>query len=524
MQMGKYQRARNRRAEAVRPSGMFKGGVLAPTGCTALLQSESAMVRHTLAVELDRIMGRMLTRMYIDVKVIYVPALAIERLKYPEATGYEEAFRDKLVSGEEVFGLEAPNEISDRMDIEPRAIDGQLRVSEAPRLSYIAAVNWLRQKRKIDATLLDANHTGLAPALLSETILDRFRGALDPDPNVDGAVDLTGTIPVDGLGIYSAVAPDVNLQTNHATGTLTEPGYHVRGQNEPPVGTSTRLVVSTQEGGLNPNLRAVFGGEQSLSLRQFLQAERQDQLTREMARIVQEYPEHGEQLVTRWVHGLSVEANHLPWEVYSARVPLGRSLRNGMDGAGLDVRQTDHGVEIDFARVIPKTEFGGFIVPLVSLQPEEVIPAQPHPILSKSWRGRNFAADELAIAPEPVEMRELHSGVAQADENTRAFWTGRNELYRLYTRSGFNRHVDPTEVANQNAIWTTDIPMSVTADNINYPVLEHTPFQVTDPDREVAFYTHSQVTDVATPIIYGPTPVERIDAIEDNNLFDDDEE
>jgi hypothetical protein len=62
--------------------------------------------------------------------------------------------------------------------------------------------------------------------------------------------------------------------------------------------------------------------------------------------------------------------------------------------------------------------------------------------------------------------------------------------------------------------------MSVTPESILYPAtLDHYPF--IDNLAEVCTYTCTSVSVINTPLIFGPTPVEELAAIEDENVFDD---
>ena len=103
-------------------------------------------------------------------------------------------------------------------------------------------------------------------------------------------------------------------------------------------------------------------------------------------------------------------------------------------------------------------------------------------------------------------------------------YTGYNALKRTYRTYGFNRFVNPDQVENKSQIWQLEIPVSVTPENILYPAyLDHYPFAnggtQADP-QEVCTYRCGHTLAVRTPIVFGPTPVETVDIIDDEDIFE----
>ena len=259
----------------------------------------------------------------------------------------------------------------------------------------------------------------------------------------------------------------------------------------------------------------------NISLTDFYLAERQDNITRELRKLVDENPEYGEELVARAAHGLSVDVGAQPFVTYRRDVTFGLNEIRAMDGANLDVTQTNGMAKIDFSVVVPRTEFGGVMVTLLTIRPDETLANQPHPFLSEEWGAINYVADEMAIDPVPVTVRELYADCDQVDEDTIACYIGNNGLKKRYAAYGFHRGVDKTTVENKTAVWQIEVPLSVTPESILYPYnLDHYPFS--DQLAPAATYTVRADALVSTPMIFGPTPVEELAAIEDLDIFDED--
>ena len=125
----------------------------------------------------------MITPISAELIAVYVPVQAIDALANPEEaySGNTEVVRDKLLSGTPLFDLEDEGEISKRLGVVPRSIAGVKKVNSVARLAHNAAVNYLRQRKYVKATQLLAANLGVTPALISETVLDRLNGVLDPE-------------------------------------------------------------------------------------------------------------------------------------------------------------------------------------------------------------------------------------------------------------------------------------------------------------------------------------------------------
>lgn len=515
--MTKYQQRINTRRESRTLTGRFRGGKLAPVMAVALRESESCMLSQSVTFELDPIAGRMITPITAELISVFVPLQAIDAISDPASAtaGNTEVLRDKLLSGTPLFGLETENELTKRMGIVPRSIGGVRKVNVAARYAHNAAVNYLRQRKYVNAVQIPKTNTLVTPALIGQTVLERLNAVLDPEDRVNGLVNLSipnMQLPVTGMARNGAAAASGGAFIN-ATATAFAIGS---GANN--------VSISTDAATLQPTLFAQLNGTTagSVSLTDFYDAELMDRLTREMRTIVDQNPEYGGEIVQRWAHGLSVDMGKTPFVVHQSSVIFGQSMAMATDTAGVngDVMRSDMMAKISFTVPVPATELGGIIVTFACLKPDEAIASQPHPILSDVWGAQNFVAAEMERDPVPVTMREINSEVPLASENTVAFYTGHNELKRAYVNYGFNRHIDLATVAAKTAIWQLEVPMSVTPESVLYPAtLAHYPFA--DQNAEVCTYTVSSVQTTSTPMIFGPTPVEELAEIETSNVFGD---
>lgn len=515
--MSKYQQARDARRYWQSEIGRFRGGKLVPVMCVPVEGSESGMISQNITMELDPIAGRMITQITAELIAVFVPLQAIDALKDPAAdfAGMTDVLREKFLSGATVFALEDEGEISKRCGVVPIQIAGVKKVTEDVRIGHNAAVNYLRQRKYVKATTLLHSNTALTPAIIGDTILDRFNAVLDPEDRVNGFVDLqlpTMNLPVSGItrtgGTDTGGA--ANITPGASSVTLSKSG------------DTENIKFDINSSGVS-SITALFDGAAgTVSLQDFYQAEKMDALVREMRRMVDENPEYGEEMVLRWAHGLSVDAGKVPFIIAERKAVFGRDIVDAMDTAGVqdEIKRSDFVVQMGFTVPVPKTELGGNIYTFAVVKPDETLGAQPHPVFTKPRTGRNFVADEMALDPVQVTIRELDANCLQAQETTPAMYTGNNELLRNYTHYGLNRHLNPTTVENKTAIWQLEIPVSVTPDNILYPeTLSHYPFA--DQLAEVVTYTVTSAVNLATPIIFGPTPVEELAAIETGDVFNE---
>jgi len=525
--ISKYQSSRGKRREAITKTGRFRGGKLAPAMAVAVKGSEGGMLSQTVTMELDPIAGRLITPITGEMISVFVPVQAMDEIKAPDAAyaGMTEVVREKLLTGNPLFSLETEGEISQRLGIEPRSIGGVKKVSEAVRLAHNVAVNHLRVRRYDKAVKLLHGNALITPAILSETVLDRLNGVLDPDDRINGqvALDVNVSLPTQTLNV-NGITQSSNFVTSGAAtlsgsaGALQISGsgaalYFARNSGNPAASDLDITAV------LNATVLPTQTG--NVSLTDFYNAESMDRLTREMDTIIKDNPEYGEEMVLRWAHGLSVDTGKTPFIIAEQRSFFQRNIVGAMDTAGINAEtmRSDFMMQMQFTVPIPKTELGGIIVTFLVLKPDETLASQPHPILSDVWAADNFVADELALDAVPVTGRDLDSGISTLLESTVMLYTGHNALKQAYMHYGFTRNTNMTTVANKTAVWQLAVPLSVTPSSVLYPdTLSHYPFA--DQTAEVCTYTIASMATIETPMIFGPTPVENIAQINTSDLFD----
>lgn len=508
----KYTQPRSVRFDTRTVAGTGRGGQLLPAMATAFRESESGVVNQRVAVKLDSPAGMLLTPVTMQAISVYVPAQAIHAMKNDTTAyaGSDEVVRQELLSGNALFDLEAEGTVSKRLGVVPRSVSGTKYVNEAARLAHNCAVNYLRQRKYVNAVQLSKTDDYVTPALIGQTVLDRLNGVLDPEDRVNGAVQFDGRV-----SIRSRFMGAQSQYTYDAEGTAT-------GSQS----TSAPVIQEGTHGGLSgqyyefPDIWGAFENGNAISLSDFYQAQKMDEAVRTMRQMVDNNPEHGEELVARFAHGLSVEVGKVPFVMYDQNVIANMSIKGAMDGANLDTYQTNIDAVVEFTVPVPATEFGGVMVTFVAVKPDETLASQPHPILSDAWAARNYLVDELAVDPVAVKIRDLNADCAAVDENTIALYVGNNHLLKNYVNYGFNRDIDMTKVANKSSIWQLEVPMSVTPQSVLYPTnLSHYPFP--DQTADVVQYNVSSRARINTPIIFGPAPVEELAAIETENVFQD---
>lgn len=520
-----YQTPRNTRRESRTLTGRFRGGKQVPVMAVAVRGNEGGILSQSVTLELDPIAGRMITPISAELTSVFVPVQGIDAIKDPDAAyaGMTEVIREKFLSGNPLFGLENESEISKRCGVNPRSVNGVKKVNEMVRLAHNAAINYLRQRKYVKATKILADNMVITPAMIGQTVLERLNGVLDPDDRINGMIQLElpdVQLPVTGIGLASGLTVNANQTVREtASGNVVYPNSVVQGNG------SHRVKVDATGPNYQPEVFAQLNGVEAggVSLTDFYNAQEMDRLVRTMRSIVDANPEYGEEMILRWAHGLSVDSGHIPFVISHQTQNFGRTIVPAIDTAGVqdDVMRSDMMLQLNFTVPIPKTELGGIIITFAVLKPDETLSAQPHPYLSDVWGPDNFVADELALDPVPVTIRELDSDCTAAQEATVSMYTGLNALKQTYVHYGLCRQTDPETVENKTAMWQLEIPMSVTPDNILYPEnLSHYPFA--DQLAEVCTYTITSTCVVQTPMIYGPTPVEELAIISEENIFEQD--
>lgn len=529
--------ARSTRREVLSNSGKIRGGVLHPVAGIPVRPGESGLLSQEIYVELEPINGRLISDITCEVKCVFVPALAADALLNADLDhpGNAEIFRKRLLAGEDVFPMEAESDITKAMGIEPVKINNVLWTNSITRLAHNAAVNYLRLQKYHKATELVHGNATITPALYGSTALQRYNAVLTPDERINGAIDISQSIPVQGLAISNTGSP---LPQNGVRETMNDPAA-------PPAPVETQdyadaWIVTPDGSGNNglsrmvvemdpshpearPNIRVEMNGH--ITLKDLMQAERQDELVRKFQMVMKRFPQYGEDMILHFIHNLKIETDKTPWTVFDSTVALTASLRPALDGPSMldDVEVTRTSAVVPFTAMIPKNEFGGMLITFLAVKPEEVLSGVPHPVLSQPWKVDNHAADELVIDPVPVIARELDNTVTTILEDQVMFYVGNNHIQRQYLRSDWARDVDPNTVDHKSTRWRHEVPLSVSPDNILYPAdLDHYPFVLNAPTDPVASFTSKAILELRSPTILGPTPIEQIDVVTNEGVFVDD--
>lgn len=502
----------------------FKAGLLVPMMAQAFLPGEGGTVSQTVTYELDPVAGRVITPMFAEMIMVNVPVTAIEHLLDPssDTADIPEVVKQKYLTGAALYDLEGETEISKRLGVVPQKIGGTQQVCKIARLAYIAACNMLRRRRYAYAVEILHSSTAIERAILSETVLDRLRGVLDPAEMVNGQVNLNiGTVNLPVKGVLFRNTPGQPTGSTFRDGdgtTISTTGSDglVRNTSGADIAVKSKGTGATS----TADLTALFNGQTTgISMVDFYKAQNHDRIVREMRDMIKANPLDGEEQVLRAVYGMTMEPGRHPYVMFEKKVAFGLDVRAATDGVALldDTMMSKGMTAISGTAVVPRSEIGSIVVTLASLKPDETIVNQPHPILSKPWGAVNHVDEETRLDPVGVMMREVDSEIVTGAETTIGFYTGLNELARFYVNYGMTRNTNPADIEGKTAIWQVKIPASVTPENVVYPVIDQYPF--VDQNAEVCRARIQSVAAVATPIQFGPTPVEEVEIVGDELLL-----
>lgn len=518
------QNQNNRRTEYGHYLGNGKTAKLLPIQATPVLGGEAGLFRQTVNVKLAPIAGELRSSIYAKVQAVFVPVQAMHQFLLPSdpEAGITEVIRRKLLNGTSIDALEIYGGIAKRLNVHPISDGTTPRVSNFVDVGHAVACNYLRKRLYIYASqytnaIKPGNTPG--PALVHETVLTKFNAALDPDDHINGNVSLTFSetkAPVVGLSqtSNSALNGDAWIESTSAPGQITigagNEGVRFKRKAANPAGTALDIYA---------DLDAIEAG--GFSLVDLYQAEKADKLVRQMRQIADANPNDGEDAVLRWAFNLRADEAQHPFLIYEKRIPIAGGLRRATDAAGMETETMVSELmdNISFEVPVPSTELGGIIFTFLQVTPDETLLKQPHPILAGNWRHPNAAADSLKIDPVAVQYKQLFAEPENATQAAQVkFYTGHNELKRNYVSFGLSPALDPTTVENKTQFWQYAIPAGVSPENILYP--ENFPqYPFIDQNAEVVTYDVETVLNVATPLVYGPTPVERVAIVDDKNIL-----
>lgn len=483
---------------------------------------EGGTISTQLSVKLAPVSGYMRSKAYLDVVQIAVPYQAIEKLELDtqDDAGVTEMARRRLMAGEGI-GLETEGDITRAANIHPRSIGGQKKVTKTARLAYIAAVNHMRKFAYFAAELAPKTETAILPAILTANVLDRFNGVLDPEKLVDGAINLTGELPVKGIGVG---ADGLGFEVGHTpriAGGVTHTGTYKRIGDMHNV--DSIFVEEDPEHGGFPKITVDMSGSSEITLRDMIESQKLDGLVRQFAGMIKDDPINGEERVERALYGLSVDYDHNCQVLYRKVHELTAVHQRPTDGASINDVSAHFEYNGSFATVVPRSELGVQLVTLASLKPIETLSKQPDPAQTENWALVNRIHDETQLDEVLLSRADLESELSAADEDQSVFWVGHNQLKHDYATQGPNdQQVYGVEM--KSSMWQYEIPSSVTPTNVSYPAEGVEMYPFFNWNGAHAEYTIAQVAAISTSLAKGPNPVERIQLLADDpSLVDPDE-
>lgn len=519
----------------------FRAGKMQPVGAVQLLGGEGAVLQQSVFLELDPIPGRLLTEISAQMQIVFVPFQGIHKYRFGDLAGTSpgsdphagitEVIRQKIAAGSAIDVLEAEGPISKACGIVPRSISGTKKVTRTLRDAYNVAADFLRKQVYVDAVAPVANNTHVLPAVLGTTALQRLGGVLNPDDHINGSVQLQledAELPVKGIGLNASMmgnaSTGLSMKETGQTAARTVTGW--REDSSTSAGYAQFVIERDADGTAFPDIRAIFSGAEAggVSLTDFYNAEKQDKLTRAMRGMIEADPIGGEQKLVHWAFGMSMETSHYPIVVYDKTIQLTQASRTATDSEGVEANTVyQYGTGAISANVIvPRSELGGWLITIVQVRPEEVLLSQPHPTATELWGPVKKISEEFELDPVPVTVRDLFADCDTADETTVSFYTGHNALKRYYSTWGWSRAQDMSDVEDQLAMWQYQIPTSVSPESVVYPDdLDHSIFA--DTLADVVKCNWSGQALISTPMFFGPTPVEEVAVIKDENLFGEEE-
>jgi hypothetical protein len=468
---------------------------------------EGGVVTSGLNVRLAPVSGYMRSKAYVDVKQIFVPYQAVEKLELDtqDDAGVTEMTRRRLMNGEGI-GLETEGEITKAAYINGRNVSSDPRVQKSARLAYLAAINHLRLVAYYNATLLTKADTAIQPAILTANILERFDGVLEPENLVDGAINLTGSLPVKGISFGTTTA---NGSGSEAGGDVVTYGEYNVITADGTTMTNNRIKLAGSADNLSPALYADLGGAGDLTLRDMMKSKKLDQLVRAFAGMVKSDPIHGEEKVERALYGISVDFDDDCHVVYDRVHEISPSHTRPTDGASINDISAHFELNERFSTIVPRSELGGQLVTIVMIKPLETLQKQPDPAQTEAWTLVNKIHDELALDEVLLTRQDLESNVSTADQDTPVFWVGHNSLKHKYMAQGANAQ-QIAGVELKSSMWTYEVPTSVTPDNVSYPESGINMYPFFNWAGAHAEYQFDQMASISTPLARGPSPVERI--------------
>lgn len=463
--------------------------------------------------------GHMRSPVEMEVVQMFVPFEAIDKVLNPDdpRAGETETARLRLEADQGPV-LEDEHAISKAAHIHPVVTAQGLRVSQEIRAAYVAAVNALAKEVYYDAAewLWDGS---FAPSLLSSTALQRMRGVNDPETLIDGAINLAGNVPVKGIGVSEWSSNRGNPQatqvreTGEASATTMTAWRDVKGETlTDPEG---QIYVAQDPNNLGfPEIYADLSGASELTLRDLMQSQKLDKVIRDLAVFRQRDPINGEERVARAIMNLSMEVADQPIKLYHKRHMIVPRAERPMDGPSMSEIRSEMGLSHKIASMVPTTELGGVLITFAAAKPIEVFAKQPHPYFSQPRKLKN-AIHQLTDFDEELLTRGQLEQAPLANVDDPAMWVGKNQLYFDYRTAGANEAMT-VEQQYRSIMWTIEIPAAVSPDNVWYPPMTGDDlYPFADWNGPLVDYTVNTKADIATWLPKGPTPIERLQILQD---------
>jgi len=498
--------------------GGFDAVTFQPVACCRFRPNEGGQVITPISVSLAPVSGELRSKVNVQVLQVFVPYQALDKLENPENehAGNTEAIKKNFTAGLAGIGLEAENAITKACYSHGIQTGAGVMVQKSIRLAYIAACNHMRQTVYHDAELLENDHTGFVRATLSASVLQRFDGVLDPEPLADGAINLTGDLPVTGIYGRSANPGEVTSNTSFvdangdsAVGDRVSFAWDAAAQHQ--------ILVSRREDG-SVAVEADLSGAGEFTLRDLMEGRKMEGLIRGFAEIVKNDPVHGEEAVRRALYGLSMDVRDVPQVMFNQTYQLSPQMHQPMDAAGVNEISGHFQMSDSIGTIVPRTELGGQLITMLVVRPLERMARQPDPAQTEVWQPINKVHDELQLAPVKLTRAQLESDVSAADRDTDSFHTGHNRIKLSYSASGVNEAQTDSSVQLKSSMWDYSIPVGLTPQNINYP--ETLPDGFMYPfaywNGAEAEYTVMQSASIVTTLAAGPSPIERLELFSDN--------
>lgn len=482
--------------------------------------NDGGTVSTNLNLKLAPVSGYMRSSAYVDVFQVFVPYQAIEKLRYPDQpdAGVTEMARRRLMAGEGI-GLGATSAISEACNIHPLSVGDDDRVSATIRIAYNSAVNHIRKLIYHDADQITYDEGVIQPATLTASVLDRFNGVLDPERHIDGAINLTGDLPVKGIGRNGTGSiDDHNVPVKESDGEqeVYDDAASAWNGND-----SDRIFIQLDSDGY-PQVTVDLDGASELTLRDLVESQKLDGLIRGFAKIIKDDPVNGEEKVERALYNLSVDYDHNCQLMYRKVFELSAAHQRPTDGASINDVSAHFELNTRFTTLVPRSELGGQLVTIVMIKPVETLLDQPDPAQTEAWEVVNQIHDETQLDEVLLKRRDLESGLPPQDQDAPAFWVGHNSLKHNYATQGPNE-AQIRDVETKSSMWVYPLPASVTPENVSYPADGIDMYPFFNWNGAHAEYTVSQVAAISTSLAKGPNAIERIQLFADDPTLVDEE-